>query len=90
MRQALRKTHRRQLIAGDGKGVGSPGKFQRHGDIFQRRHIGNEMKGLKDDADLAAAEFGDLVLAHRVDRVAVDRDFARIDPLQTGKHHQQS
>ena len=32
------------------------GKLQRHGDILQRRHVGDEVERLEDDADVAARE----------------------------------
>ena len=65
------------------------GELQRHGDVFQRRHVGDQVEGLEDDADIAAAERGDLVLGLAVQQLAGDADRARIDPFQAGDHHQQ-
>src|SRR5690242_20443350 len=36
--------------------VGGAGKVQRHRDVFQRGHCRDEMKGLKDNSYLSAAE----------------------------------
>ena len=38
------------------------GKFERHRDVFQRRHGRDQVEGLEDDADLAAAEARERVL----------------------------
>ena len=89
VRQPLCKTHRGKFVAGNGKGIGPPCKFQRHGNVFKGGHVRDQVKRLKDDADIAAAKIRDLVLAHRVDGIAVYVDFARIDPLKAGEHHQQ-
>ena len=47
------------------------------------------MEGLEHDADIAAAEARQRVLAERVERLAGDRDRAGVGPLQPGHHHQQ-
>ena len=52
------KLLRRALV-----GVIDAGQLQRHRDVLQRRHGGNEMEGLEHDADIAAAEAGQRVLA---------------------------
>ncbi len=51
-----RRARRRPVIAGE---------FERHGDVLQRRHRRDGVEGLEDDADMAAAEAGQLVLAER-------------------------
>src|SRR5690606_21783068 len=89
MRGALGKAHRGQLARRDTERVGMPGKLQRHGDVFERRHVRDQVKRLEDDADIAAAEGGDLVLAAVVEPLARDPDLAGIDPLQPRNHHQQ-
>ena len=42
--------------------VGGAGQFQRHGDVLQRGHGRDQMKGLEYDADMAAAEAGQGIL----------------------------
>ncbi len=71
------------------EGVPMAREFQRHGDVFERRHVGNEMEGLEDDADMAAPKGGELVLAEALKRLARDLHLARVGPLQTGQNHQQ-
>jgi acyl-CoA thioesterase-1 len=88
MRQPLAKSDGDQLLPGDFEGVANIGKLQRHGDVFQRRHIGDQMKGLEDDADIAATEFRNPVFAQAVQWRAVDNDLAAVEALQPGQNHQ--
>src|SRR2546426_276527 len=37
-------------------GIGDARKLERHGDVLERGHGGDEMERLEDDADIAAAE----------------------------------
>lgn len=77
-----------QLLPGDLEGVADIGKLKRHGDVFQRRHVGDEMEGLEDDADIAATEFRHPVFAQAVQWRAVDDDLAAVETLQPGQNHQ--
>ena len=86
---AVAEPDRLELARGDRERVAMAGEFQRHRDVFQRRHVGDQMEGLEDDADIAAPECGDLVLGLAVERLAGDAHDAGIDPLQAGDHHQQ-
>jgi hypothetical protein len=57
--------------------------LQRREDVFERRHRRDEMERLEDEAELAAAQGGQSVLAHRGDLLAVDEDAAggrRVEP----------
>lgn len=90
MCQSVFQTNRVQLSAGALKGIIHPSQFQRNGDIFQRRHIGDQMEGLKDEPDITAPKACDIIFAHRRNRLAVDGHCARIRTLQTSEHHQQS
>ena len=56
MRQPAAEADRDQLALGAPEGVVNAGKFERHGDILQRRHGRNEMEGLKDNADMSCRE----------------------------------
>src|SRR5262245_2688523 len=85
----LAQAHGGKLARGALLRVVDTGKLQRHGDVFQRRHGGNEMEGLKHDADIAPAEARQRVLAERTERFAGDHDRAGIGALQTGHDHQQ-
>ena len=71
-------------------GVVEAGKFERHGNVFQRRHGRNEVKGLKHDTDIAPAEAGQRVFVERVEVLARDHDGAGIGALQAGRDHEQS
>jgi hypothetical protein len=77
------------MLAGQAERIGGPPEFERHGDIFERRHGGNQMEGLEDDADRIAAEAGERILILAGERRAVDSDGAGTDALEAGNHHQQ-
>ena len=62
MRQAVAETDRLEAGAGAVEGVAAARKFERHGDVFERRHGRHQVKGLEDDADLVAAEQGESIL----------------------------
>lgn len=85
----LAKTDAFQFAAGAVEGIGRTGKLQRNGDIFQRRHIGNQMKRLKHNADMRAAEYGKLIFGQCVKGLAGNLDHAAIGPFQPADHHQQ-
>ena len=87
--QPFAEADRLQLAMSDLEGVADIGEFERHGDVFQRRHVGDQVEGLEDDADVAAAEIGDLVLAEAMERRIVDVDLTAVELFQPGKHHQQ-
>ncbi len=89
MRQPFTEADGDQLLPGDLEGVADIGKLKRHGDVFQRRHVGDEMKGLEDDADIAATEFRHPVFAQAVQWRAVDDDLAAVEAFETRKNHQQ-
>ena len=54
MVKPMAKADRLKLSGGPFKRLVVSGKFQRHGDIFQRRHGRQQVKSLQDDADMAA------------------------------------
>jgi hypothetical protein len=64
-------------------------KFQRHGDVFQRRHSRNEVEGLEDDADISPAEARQRVFAQWAEGLAGDDDRSSISALQPGHNHEQ-
>ena len=77
-----------QFRRGPLEGVAHAGKFQRHGDVFERGHVGDEVEGLEHDADIAAAKGGQLVLVHSAEFAAGDRNAAPVGALQSGNDHQ--
>ena len=66
-----------------------PGQLQRHQDIFQCREGGNEVKGLKDVADVIATEPRQGTFTHRRDFDAVQRDGTGRWPIQPRDEAQQ-
>ena len=89
MRQPLRKPDAGKLRRRAFMGVADAGQFQRHRDIFQRGHGRDQMKGLKHDADIAAAKSRQRVFAQVGEVLAGDLDGAGIGAFEAGEHHQQ-
>lgn len=89
MRQPLAKTNGDQLLPRDLESIGDIGEFERHGDIFQGRHVGDQMEGLEDDTDIAASKFRHPVFAQIMQRRAVNDDLTAIQALQPCQNHQQ-
>ena len=52
--------------------IGMAGQFQRHRDVLQRGHGRDQVKGLEDDADMAATKPRQSVLVEIIERGAVD------------------
>lgn len=78
-----------KLVLGNGEGVAHIGKLQRHCDVFQRGHVGQQVEGLEDDADPASAKGGQPVFGKIMKRGVVDVQRAAVQSLQAGEHHQQ-
>lgn len=89
MMQPFGKSDLREFGAGARGGIAGAGKFKWNCDVFERGHRRNEMEGLKDDADVAAAKAGQGVLVERSEIAAGDHDRAGVDALQTSEHHEQ-
>jgi len=70
-------------------GIERLGKQRGQGDIVQGAEIGQEARELEDEADLACAESGKLVLARRPDVGTVQRHLALAGPRQRAQHGQQ-
>src|SRR5690606_14259005 len=70
-------------------GILDAGQFERYRDVFQGSHCRDEMEGLEDDADMAAAETRQRVLAQPAKRLAGHDDLAGIGPFEAGHDHQQ-
>ncbi len=85
---AVGKPDLRQLGPGAFEGVGAAGELERHGDVFQRRHVLDQVEGLEDDADVVAAKAGERVLVEAREIPAGDDDLAGARRLQAGHDHQ--
>ncbi len=89
MGEALAEAHGAQFPLRHLERIAATGKLQRHGDIFERGHVGNEVEGLEHDADIGPTESGRLIFAHPADGLARDLHSSVIDMLQPGQNHQQ-
>lgn len=87
--ETLAKADGLKFLPRDIEGIADVCEFQRNRDVFQRSHIGDQVEGLKDDADVLAAEIGERIFAKAMQRRAVDIDFTAVEPFQPGQHHQQ-
>ena len=59
---ALGQSDRGEFAFGDRLRVRDAGELERHGDVLERRHGRDQMEGLKDDPDIAAAKTREPVL----------------------------
>ena len=89
MMQSVAKPDRHQFLRGAPRRIGVAGELQRHRDVLQRRHGGDQMKRLEYDADLAAAKARQRVLVEGIERGAVDHHLSAIRTLQPRHYHQQ-
>ena len=69
--------------------VARAGKLKRRGDVFERGHGRNQVKGLEHDADALAAKARQGVFVQRAELDAVNLNFAFIWPLKAGHDHEQ-
>ena len=85
----MAETDRRELFPGKRKGVAAAGQLQRHGDILDRGHGLDQVEGLEDDADGAAPEPRQRILAE-LGEIATRHDYpAAARLLEPRDHHQQ-
>jgi len=89
MGEAVAKAHGLKLCRRAVKGIAPPGKLQRHGHVFQRRHGGDQMEGLEHDTHMGTAEQGQPVFAEAGEIGAGNLHPAGRWPLQPGHHRQQ-
>ena len=89
MRCAGRKPNGRQFRCRPFERIAPPGEFQRHRDVLERRHGRDQVEGLEDDADMAAAKAGKTVLVKDAEILSGDAYSAAVGPLEATKGHQQ-
>ena len=65
-------------------------KLQRQGDVFQSRERGDQVEGLKDESDAAAAEQGPLVVAEARVVDALEQDLSGGRRFDGAENRQQS
>src|SRR5690606_5765405 len=68
--------------------IRSPGKFERDGDILERRHGRDQVEGLEDDTYMIPAEPREPVLAIGSEVLAGADDAPRARPFEPGQHHE--
>src|SRR6185437_15084610 len=78
-----------KLAFGSRERIPGAGEFERHRDILERGHGGDQVEGLEHDSDAAAAEAGKRVLAQPRDVGPGDNYAARRGALESGRHHQE-
>ena len=89
MMQPLGKSDRFQLASGSIKRILLSSEFERHGNVFQRRHGWDQVEGLKHDPHMRAAKARKTVLVELAQILPVNDDGARVWPLQPGHDHEQ-
>ena len=88
MRQAMAEPDPGERRGGRRESVAVAGQFERDRDIFQRGHRRQQVKRLEHDADMAAAQPRQPILAERCEIAAGQRDPPGARALETGQHHQ--
>ena len=89
MRHAAAEFDRDQLALGARECIVRACKLERDGDVLQRRHGGNEVEGLENDADMLAAKARQLVLVELAEVLAGDHHRTDVGAFQPGHHHQE-
>ena len=89
VRQALAKPDAAKHVAGAIERVIAAGQFQRHGNIFKRRHCRHQVKALKDKSDPVAAKGRQGILIQAVIILPGNDDASGIDAFKARDNHQQ-
>jgi hypothetical protein len=88
MREAIGECDRGEFALRTLESIRHAGKLKWHRDVFQRRHGGNEMEGLENDADIAATKACQVILTEMPDVGARHGDRAGIGSLEPRHHHE--
>jgi hypothetical protein len=67
-----------------------PGEFERHRDVLDGGHRRQQLEGLQDDAQRAAAQPCQLVFVERAEILAAKRDGAAVGPFESRDHRHQA
>src|SRR6267154_2461903 len=86
----MAESHPLERGPGQFEGVAAAGELQRQGHVLMRRHGGNEMEALEDDADIVAPQARAIVVAERPEIAAGHLDPPRGGALQAARHHHQA
>jgi acyl-CoA thioesterase-1 len=89
MRHALSEFDGGQFGGRARKRISKTGQLHRRCDVFECGHSGDQMKSLKDDADLGAAKPGQRIFAKALQRDAVDFSRTAVGALEARYGHQE-
>src|SRR6185295_18277858 len=84
MLKAVAEPDAPELFCSARKGIGGASELEGYGDVLERGHGGNEMKGLKDDAEIVTAKTREAVFAHAHEILAHHDDLARGGAFEPG------
>src|SRR5271165_6820525 len=84
---AMVEADRGETPGGDRKSVAPPSELERERHIFERGHRRDQMKGLKHDADVRAAQPGQRILVERAEVVSVNPHSSGTRPLEPANYH---
>lgn len=88
--QTLAQSNFAQLALGARMRIRRASKLERNGDVLQRRHGRDEMKGLEYNADLTAAKARERILVKPGEVRSRDHDRAGVGAFEPRHHHEQS
>lgn len=84
MAKSVAKTHRLEKTLGR-QAIAEPRDLERHLDVFERREVRNQAKGLKDEAHVARPKVGTRIFVETREIDAVDLHEALVGRLESGK-----
>src|SRR5829696_7746754 len=84
MLKAVAEADKGELVLSARKSIGGTLELERYGDVIERRHGGDQVKGLKDDAEIVTAKTGEAIFAHAHEILAHHDDIARGGAFEPG------
>src|SRR5690606_20784619 len=88
MMQPRAETYSIQLARCTPRRVWRACEFEWHGDIRQRRHGRDQMKGLEHNADMTTAKSRQTVFVESVEMGAIDHHLSTVGTLQSRHDHE--
>src|SRR5215216_5248130 len=89
MPEAVAEADMDEPVLGAGKGIGGPFELERYGDVLKRGHGGDQVKGLKDNAEIIAAETGETIFTHAPEILPHHDDLARGGAFEPGGNEEE-
>lgn len=89
MLQTVAQTDPVKQLCGDGLGIAAARQFQGEHDVFQRVHLRQQLKRLKDEAEMSRPPRCTLFLVERAKSFTEEGDIARAGCIKAAKEPQE-